>query len=159
MIWFSFLFFLVGVTGTIGLLASRKRQSSERDYFLAGQNVSPYILAFSSCASKYSGFMFAGMMGAAYSDGTSVVWLGLGLLLGSFLVYAFVAIKLQEFNTGGWALSIAELLSFGMVKIGFGCEEPLAASPYFFLWSTLQRNSRPGGKHCRWPWISLFTWG
>ena len=108
----SFLIFLIGVSGIIGFAAAKKGQKSESDYFLATQSVSPYTLAFSNAATKFSGFMFVGFMGAAYAQGTMVIWLGLGLTIGYCMVYAFAVKRLQEINTGGWALSIGELTTF-----------------------------------------------
>ena len=109
---FSFLFFLVGITGVIGFMAARKSRRSEGDYFLASQDVSPYVLALSGSASKSSGFVFAGFMGAAYAGGTAVIWMNLGLLAGSLLSYCLTVSRLQQMNHGGWALSIGELITF-----------------------------------------------
>ena len=108
----SFLIFSVGMSFIIGLLASKKSEKSERDYFIGGQNLSPYVLALSSSASKFSGFMFAGFMSLAYISGTACIWLGLGLVIGNILVYGFTVKRIQDLNTGGWALSVAELVTF-----------------------------------------------
>lgn len=108
----SFLFFLIGVTGVIGFLAMRRSRRSESDYFLASQNVSPYVLAISSNASKSSGFTFVAFMGAAYVSGTAVIWMALGLLVGSFIAQWLTIFRLQEMNHGGWALSVGELITF-----------------------------------------------
>ena len=112
MVLFSFVFFLVGVSCLIGFLAARRSRRSERDYFLASQSVSPYVLAFSSSASKFSGFMFAGFMGAAFIGGTSVIWLALGLVCGSLIAAFMTIFRLQAANHGGWALSLGELITF-----------------------------------------------
>ena len=109
---FSFLFFLVGITGVIGFMAARKSKRSEGDYFLASQDVSPYVLALSGSASKFSGFMFAGFMGAAYAGGTTVIWLALGLIIGALISYWLTIFRLQAMNHGGWALSLGELITF-----------------------------------------------
>ena len=112
MVLFSFVFFLIGVSCVIGLLAARRSRGSERDYFLASQSVSPYVLAFSSSASKFSGFMFAGFMGVAYTGGTSIIWLALGLICGAFISFFLTIFRLQAVNHGGWALSLGELITF-----------------------------------------------
>lgn len=108
----SFLFFFVGITCAVGFTAVRRRRRSEQDYFLASQSVSPYVLAFSGSASKFSGFMFAGYMGLAYAGGTSVLWLGLGLVVGGLTAYLMIVHRLQAMNHGGWALSLGELITF-----------------------------------------------
>ena len=108
---FSFLFFLLSIVGIIGFVALKKSSGSGTDYFLASQNVSPYLLALSSTASKFSGFMFIGLMGTAYLKGTVVIWMCLGLAIGN-IVYAPVISLLQKTNITGWALSVGELMTF-----------------------------------------------
>ena len=108
----SFLFFFVGITCYVGFSAVRHSRKSEKDYFLASQSISPYVLAFSSSASKFSGFIFAGYVGVAYASGAAVLWLGLGLALGSIVGNFFIIRRLQETNYGGWALSLGELITF-----------------------------------------------
>ena len=112
MIEVSFLFFFLASTYPIGLWAARKSRHSETDYFLANQMVSPYVLALSSSASHFSGFMFAGFMGMAYANGTAVIWYSVGFLTGYCCLYGFVTSRLQTMNIGGWALSVAELITF-----------------------------------------------
>ena len=107
----SFLFFLLGIVGIIGFMALKKSSGSGTDYFLASQNVSPYLLALSSTASKFSGFMFIGIMGTAYLKGTIVIWMCLGLAIGN-IVYAPIISLLQKTNITGWALSVGELMTF-----------------------------------------------
>lgn len=146
MVFASFVFFLLGISSVIGFLASRKSQKSEADYFLAGQNVSPYTLAFSSCASKYSGFFFAGFMGAAYTSGTLVIWLAMGLLLGHFLTYGFIVSRIQHINSGGWALSIAELISFWHGENRVWLRRLIGLLTLFFLSFYAAAQLKAGGK-------------
>ena len=107
----SFTLFFLIIICIIGFLAVRKRQNTKTDYFLANQNVSPYMLALSSNASKFSGFIFAGFMGIAYLDGTKALWLTFGLFFGSLLSIAYVVWHLGRMNTGGWAFSLGELIT------------------------------------------------
>ena len=107
----SFLFFLFGIVGIVGFMAIKKSRGSGADYFLASQSISPYMLALSSTASKFSGFIFIGLMGAAYLKGTMVIWMCLGLAIGN-IAYAPVISALQKTNVMGWALSVGELMTF-----------------------------------------------
>ena len=107
----SFSFFLLGIVGIIGFMALKKSSGTGTDYFLASQNVSPYLLALSSTASKFSGFIFIGLMGAAYLQGTVVIWITIGLAIGN-IIYAPVIFLLQKTNITGWALSVGELMTF-----------------------------------------------
>ena len=112
MMLLSFLVCFVGVSGLIGFFAAKKSRKSEKDYFLGGQTTSPYLLALSSSASYYSGFMFAGFMGMAFDQGTAVIWFGAGSTVGYILVYRHVVRRVQYMNSEGWALSIGELITF-----------------------------------------------
>ena len=143
---FVFLFFTIGVTGLIGFLAAKKSQKSGEDYFLASQGMSPYLLAFSSSASKYSGFMFIGLMSVAYTSGTAVIWLAAGILFGYLLVYAPVVIKLQKINTGGWALSIGELVTFWQGENRIWTRRLIGGLTLFFFTIYAAAQLRSGGK-------------
>lgn len=133
MIEASFLLFFVGVTVPIGIWASRKSRGSETDYFLANQTISPYVLALSSAASGYSGFMFTAFMGVAYTQGLGVIWYSIGLLSGYFSVYALITTRLQAMNIGGWALSIAELITFWHGENRFWLRRFIGFITLFFL--------------------------
>ena len=146
MVLFSFLFFLIGITGIIGFWAARKSKKTEADYFLAGQDVSPHILALSSMASKFSGFIFAGFMGMAYAKGTQAIWMGFGLLFGGLLVYLFTVFRLQRLNTGGWALSIAELLTFWNGEDRIWLRRFIGFLTLFFLSFYAAAQLKAGGK-------------
>ena len=146
MILLSFFFFLFGVTGIVGFLALRKSRKSGADYFLASQSISPYFLALSSSASKFSGFMFIGFMGAAYLKGLLAVWLGVGLLLGALLVYAPVVFQLQKINVGGWALSVGELVTFWRGENRIWLRRLVGALTLFFFIIYAAAQLKSGGK-------------
>ena len=146
MVLFSFLFFLIGIVCLVGFIASKKSRGSEDDYFLGSQSISPYALALSSSASKFSGFMFSGFMGLAYGDGTAVIWFGSGSLIGAFLVYAFIIKNLQEMNTGGWALSLAELITFWHGENLLWLRRFIGLSTVFFLSIYAAAQLKAGGK-------------
>lgn len=88
----SFLaFFLV-----VGLLSGIRSKGGEADYYLAGRTVSPMLVGLSAVATNNSGYMFIGIMGFTYVAGLSVVWLGVGLILGDYLTSLFVHRKLRS---------------------------------------------------------------
>ena len=107
----SFTVFFLIMISLIGFLAIRKSQKTKTDYFLANQNISPLMLALSSNASKFSGFMFAGFMGMAYLHGTKALWFSLGLFVGSLLSMAYILWHLGRMNANGQALSLGELIA------------------------------------------------
>ena len=107
----SFTLFFLTIICVIAFLAMQRCQNTKKDYFLADQNISPWMLALSSNASKYSGFIFAGFMGLAYLDGTKALWFIFGIAFGSLFSMAYAVWHLRRMNTGGWALSLGELIT------------------------------------------------
>ncbi len=141
----SFLLFFILVTCGIGYGATRKSRGSEVDYFLATQSVSPYVLALSSTASKFSGYVFVGFMGVAYTQGTAVLWLTLGLM-GYYVIFYFITTRVQEFNHGGWALSIAELMTFWHGENRVRLRRVIGFLTVFFLSVYAAAQMKAGGK-------------
>ena len=68
--WIAFFGFLLLVVG-ISLYASRK-DKSEADYFLAGRNLSWWLIGFSLIASNISSEHFVGMSGQGFSLGLAI---------------------------------------------------------------------------------------
>jgi solute:Na+ symporter, SSS family len=88
-----FLAFLAAVLGT-AVWASRRGHRTKRDYFLAGDNLSWWMIGGSIVAANVSSHHFVGIMGTAYASGFSsivIVWgavlLGFNALLWIFLPY------------------------------------------------------------------------
>ena len=67
----------------IGLWAQHKVHS-ERDFFLAGGQLGPWVAAISYSASAASAWTLLGMSGLAFSIGISALWVALGAVLGCF---------------------------------------------------------------------------
>ena len=65
----------------IGLWA-QNRVRSEQDFFLAGQQLDPWVAAVSYSASATSAWTLLGMSGLAYVIGLSALWVALGAVLG-----------------------------------------------------------------------------
>ncbi len=124
----GFVFFLL-VFVVIGLLSARKPAgaatgagataeavgtdgtSQGAEYLLAGQDVSPVLTALSAAATKYSGYMFIGLIGYIYTYGLSAIWLVFGFFFGDVIAYSFVHKKLRQAAGETGALSFAELLA------------------------------------------------
>lgn len=107
---FGFVFFLVGFA-LVGFWSTARADAEERDYLLAGQSVPPMLTALSAAATKYSGYMFIGLMGYIYLFGLSAIWLITGFLFGDLLTFSFVHKALRKATEETGALSFASLLS------------------------------------------------
>ena len=75
-----------------------KWTSSSSDYFLGGRSLGPWPAALSAGASDMSGWLLLGLPGYALSSGLESVWLGGGLLLGTWLNWLLVAKRLRTYS-------------------------------------------------------------
>ncbi|MFB9885803.1 sodium/proline symporter PutP [Balneatrix alpica] len=97
LIAFTFILYLLTMLA-IGYFAYRRTQSMS-DYLLGGRRLGPIPTALSAGASDMSGWLLLGLPGYALAAGYEAVWLALGLLLGSWLNWLFVAKRLRVFST------------------------------------------------------------
>lgn len=95
----------------VGFLSSRRSDGSTDDYYLAGRSVSPMLVGLSAVATNNSGYMFIGIMGFTYVSGLSVIWLGVGLILGDYLTSLFVHRRLREVSQAHEALTFSGALA------------------------------------------------
>ena len=90
----TFVAYLIAVI-VIGIIAWR-RTSSLRDYILGGRSLGKWVTALSAQASDMSGWLLLGLPGYAYLAGFESIWLLLGLLVGTYLNWKFVAERLRH---------------------------------------------------------------
>lgn len=106
----GFLLFLA-LFGAIGLWSARRSGSNEADFLLAGRAVSPLLTALSAAATKYSGYMFIGLIGYLYTFGLSGVWLAFGFFFGDLVAFFFVQSRIRKAAGDTGALTFADLVS------------------------------------------------
>lgn len=71
------------------------------DYILGGRNLGSWLTALSAQASDMSGWLLIGLPGTAYAiwAGTSeAIWTAIGLILGTYLNWLFVAKRLRKYT-------------------------------------------------------------
>ncbi len=89
-----------------------QRTSNSSDYFLGGRTLGPWPAALSAGASDMSGWLLLGLPGYAYAAGMEAVWLGAGLLLGTWANWFFAAKRLRTYSmTANNALTLPEFIS------------------------------------------------
>ncbi len=81
----------------MGVFHMRKDQDLE-GYILGGRKIGPWVSAMSAEASDMSGWMLMGLPGYAYVAGVSAFWIAIGLALGTFLNWIFVAQRLRIYT-------------------------------------------------------------
>ena len=68
------------------------------DYILGGRKLGSIVTALSVGASDMSGWLLLGLPGAVYLSGLSEIWIGIGLIIGAYLNWLFVAKRLRLYS-------------------------------------------------------------
>lgn len=92
------IYFIAMLTiGFIFFIKSRK-YSGEKDYFLGGRSMGPWVTAMSAQASDMSGWLLMGFPGSILAFGMGKVWIGIGLAIGTILNWLIIARRLRRFS-------------------------------------------------------------
>ena len=82
----------------IGIIYSRKNKDVN-DFYLGGRKLGPLVSAMSAEASDMSSYLLMGLPGLAYLSGTAEVgWTAIGLAIGTYLNWLFVAKRLRVYS-------------------------------------------------------------
>ena len=97
----------------IGFIFFKKsKDSGEKDYFLGGRNMGPWVTALSAQASDMSGWLLMGLPGSILAAGFGKVWIAIGLAIGSYLSWLLVAGRLRRFSkAAGDSITIPQYLN------------------------------------------------
>ena len=76
----------------------KDRSAGEKDYFLGGRAMGPWVAAMSAQASDMSGWLLMGFPGSILAFGMGKVWIGIGLMVGTILNWLLVAKRLRNFS-------------------------------------------------------------
>lgn len=68
------------------------------DYVLGGRGLGPGVTALSAGASDMSGWLLLGLPGMIYSDGIVGSWIALGLIIGAYLNWHYIAKPLRVYT-------------------------------------------------------------
>ncbi|HVV69724.1 MAG TPA: sodium/proline symporter PutP [Gammaproteobacteria bacterium] len=75
-----------------------KATSNLSDYILGGRRLGKFVTALSAGASDMSGWLLMGLPGLIYLTGISGAWIAIGLIIGAWLNWRFVAGRLRLFT-------------------------------------------------------------
>src|SRR5690625_3540464 len=81
----------------IGFYAYR-RTTDHEDYMLAGRRLNPVTAALSAGASDMSGWLMMGLPGAIYATGLIEGWIAVGLTIGAYLNWRYIAPRLRAYT-------------------------------------------------------------
>jgi sodium/proline symporter len=79
-------------------LAAYRATLTHSDYVLGGRRFNAIITALGVGASDMSGWLMLGLPGAVYASGLKNVWMPIGLIVGAFLNWRWVAKRLRVFT-------------------------------------------------------------
>ena len=95
----------------IGFLGYRGTDNLD-DYILGGRSLGSFVTALSAGASDMSGWLLMGLPGAIYLSGLSEAWIAVGLVIGAYLNWRFVAARLRLYTERtGNALTLPDYLA------------------------------------------------
>lgn len=95
---FVLCFVLVLGIGLFFFFRTRKDGDSEKQYFLGGRQMGPWVTALSAQASDMSAWLLMGLPGSVLAFGLGKAWIGIGLAIGTALNWIFVAKRLRKFS-------------------------------------------------------------
>ncbi|MFR9799137.1 sodium/proline symporter PutP [Streptomyces sp. MS06] len=104
--------FLVYVAAMIGTgVWAYSRTHTFSDFALGGRRLSALVAALSAGASDMSGWLFLALPGAVYAAGIGASWIAVGLVIGTYLNWLFVAPRLRTYTErAGNAVSLSGYL-------------------------------------------------
>ncbi|MBQ7598970.1 MAG: sodium/proline symporter PutP [Clostridia bacterium] len=94
----AFILYFALVLGIGLFFFFRSKGAGEKDYFLGGRAMGPWVAAMSAQASDMSGWLLMGFPGSILAFGMGKVWIGIGLALGTIANWIFVAKRLRNFS-------------------------------------------------------------
>ena len=95
----------------IGYTVSR-RNETVGDFYLGGRRLGPFVTAMSAEASDMSSYLLMGLPGLAYLSGMADVgWTIIGLAIGTYLNWLFVAKRLRRYSERTGSITIPTFFS------------------------------------------------
>lgn len=108
----AFVLYFALVLGIGIYFFAKTKGGDEKDYFLGGRSMGPWVTAMSAQASDMSAWLLMGLPGSILAFGLGQAWIGIGLVIGTALNWIFVAKRLRKFSkASGDAITFPQYLS------------------------------------------------
>ena len=99
-------------TVLIGIVYSRRSAKDTGSFYLGGRKLGPLVTAMSAEASDMSSWLLMGLPGVAYFTGIAdAAWTAIGLCIGTYLNFLFVAKRLRIYSEELGAITVPEFIS------------------------------------------------
>ncbi len=108
----AFVLYFVAMLGIGIFFFIKSKGNGEKEYFLGGRQMGPWVTAMSAQASDMSAWLLMGLPGSILAFGLGQAWIGIGLALGTALNWIFIAKRLRKFSkASGDAITLPQYLS------------------------------------------------
>ena len=77
----------------------RSKSAGEKEYFLGGRAMGPWVTALSAQASDMSAWLLMGLPGSILAFGLGQAWIGIGLAIGTAANWIIIAKRLRRFSS------------------------------------------------------------
>lgn len=109
---FAFVLYFVAMIAIGVFFFVKSKEVSEKDYFLGGRAMGPWVTAMSAQASDMSAWLLMGLPGSILAFGFGQAWIGIGLAIGTAANWILVAKRLRKFSkASGDAITLPQYLS------------------------------------------------
>ena len=91
---------------------TKSKNNSDKEYFLGGRSMGPWVTAMSAQASDMSGWLLMGFPGSLLAFGMGKLWIGIGLAIGTAANWILVAKRLRRFSkASGDSITLPQYLT------------------------------------------------
>lgn len=95
----AFVAYFIAMLGIgVYFFVKSKNSDGEKEYFLGGRAMGPWVTAMSAQASDMSAWLLMGLPGSVLAFGLGQAWIGIGLAIGTALNWILVAKRLRKFS-------------------------------------------------------------
>ena len=95
---FVLIIYFAAMLGVGILFFVREKSTTDKDYFLGGRSMGPWVTAMSAQASDMSAWLLMGLPGSILAFGLGQAWIGIGLAIGTAANWILIARRLRRFS-------------------------------------------------------------
>ena len=92
-----FIIYLVAMLG-VGVFFFTNAKGGEKEFFLGGRQMGPWVTALSAGASDMSAWVLMGLPASIFAAGMGQTWIAIGLAVGYVLSWVVIAPRLRKFS-------------------------------------------------------------
>ena len=108
----AFVLYFVAMLGVGIYFFVKTKNNGEKEYFLGGRSMGPWVTAMSAQASDMSAWLLMGLPGSIIAFGLGQAWIGIGLALGTIANWIIVAKRLRKFSkASGDSITLPQYLT------------------------------------------------